>query len=80
MIAPRSTARCIATRELSQAVRTLRGMDVLLDCAWCGDEVVFTVHATDDELVCRACGTYTTFAPDPATTFALLYEEMPAAA
>ena len=55
-------------------------MDVLLDCAWCGDEVVFTVHATDDELVCRACGTHTAFAPDPATTFALLYEEMPAAA
>ena len=58
----------------------VRGMDVLLDCAWCGDEVVFTVHETDDELVCRACGTHTLFAPDPSITFSLLYEEMPAAA
>lgn len=55
-------------------------MDVLLDCAWCGDEVVFTVNAADDELVCRACGTHTAFAPDPAITYSLLYEEMRAAA
>jgi DNA-directed RNA polymerase subunit RPC12/RpoP len=75
-----SVARSIATRELSHRVLIVRRMNVLLDCAWCGDEVVFTVHATDDELVCRACGTHTAFAPDPATTFALLYEEMPAAA
>ena len=73
-------SRCIATRELSHPALIVRRMNVLLDCAWCGDEVVFTVHATDDELVCRACGTHTAFAPDPATTFALLYEEMPAAA
>ena len=55
-------------------------MDVLLDCAWCGDEVVFTVRETDDELECRACGTLTAFAPDPATTFALLYEALAPAA
>jgi hypothetical protein len=55
-------------------------MDVLLDCAWCGDEVVFTVHETDDELECRACGTLTAFAPDPTTTFALLYEQLAPAA
>ena len=55
-------------------------MDVLLDCAWCGDEVVFTVHEADDELVCAACGTRMAFAPDPTITFGLLYEELPAAA
>ena len=49
-------------------------MNILLDCAWCGDEVVFTVTETDDELVCSACNTRMDFAPDPATTFGLLYE------
>jgi hypothetical protein len=58
----------------------MRGMDVLLDCAWCGDEVVFTVHETDDDLECRNCGTLTAFAPDPTTTFALLYEALAPAA
>ena len=75
-----SVARPIATRELSHPVRIVSRMNVLLDCAWCGDEVVFTVNEADDELVCRACGTHMAFAPDPATTFALLYEEMPVAA
>ena len=51
-----------------------RGMNVLLDCAACGDEVVFSVDEADDELVCSACNTRMAFAPDPATTFALLYE------
>lgn len=55
-------------------------MDVLLDCAWCREEVVFTVDETDDELVCSACHTRTAFAPDPTTTFALLYEAEPIAA
>ncbi len=55
-----------------------RRMNILLDCAWCGDEVVFEVDETDDELVCSACNTRTAFAPDPVTTFELLYE--PAAA
>ena len=54
-------------------------MNILLDCAWCGDEVVFEVDVTDDELVCSACNTRTVFAPDPATTYALLYEGAQAA-
>jgi len=48
-------------------------MNILLDCAWCGDEVVFSVDEIDDELVCGACNTHMAFAPDPTTTFALLY-------
>ncbi len=48
-------------------------MNILLDCAWCGDEVVFSVNETDDELVCGACNTHMAFAPDPTITFALLY-------
>ena len=54
-------------------------MNILLDCAWCGDEVVFSVDVTDDELVCSACNTHMAFAPDPTTTFALLYEPAQAA-
>ena len=69
----------IATRKLSQATRIVRGMNILLDCAWCGDEVVFEVNETDDELVCSACNTRMAFAPDPATTFALLYQPARAA-
>jgi len=67
-----------ATRELSRTALIVRGMNILLDCTWCGDEVAFTVDEADDELVCPACNTRTAFAPDPSTTFALLYE--PAAA
>jgi DNA-directed RNA polymerase subunit RPC12/RpoP len=55
------------------------GMDILLDCAWCSDEVVFSVDEADDELVCTACNTHMAFAPDPSTTFALLYETARAA-
>ena len=54
-------------------------MNVLLDCAWCGDEVLFSVHEADDELVCSSCNTHTPFAPDPATTYSLLYERPQAA-
>ena len=54
-------------------------MNILLDCAWCGDEVVFSIGETDDELVCSACNTRMAFAPDPATTYALLYEAAQAA-
>lgn len=54
-------------------------MNILLDCAWCGDEVTFSVNETDDELVCSACNTRVAFAPDPAVTFALLYETARAA-
>ncbi len=54
-------------------------MNILLDCAWCGDEVVFEVDVTGDELTCSACNTRTAFAPDPATTYSLLYEPARAA-
>ena len=53
-------------------------MNILLDCAGCGDEVVFSVDETDDELVCGSCNIRMAFAPDPATTFALLYEALAA--
>ena len=68
-----------ATRYMSRAMLIVRGMNILLDCAWCGDEVVFSVDEKDDELVCSACNTRMAFAPDPATTFALLYEPAKAA-
>ncbi len=73
------TSTAIATRKLSRATLSMRGMNILLDCAWCGDEVVFEVNPTDDELVCSACNTRMDFAPDPATTFSLLYETAQAA-
>ena len=69
----------IATRELSRTRLNLSRMNILLDCAWCGDEVVFSVDEADDELVCGACNTHMAFAPDPATTFSLLYEAAQAA-
>jgi hypothetical protein len=53
-------------------------MTVQLTCPWCEDEVAFSVDEADDELVCSACATHVAFAPDPVTTFSLLYE--PAAA
>jgi hypothetical protein len=59
--------------------RHARGMNILLDCAWCGDEVVFSVDEADDELVCSSCNTHMAFAPDPAITFAMLYEPAQAA-
>ena len=68
-----------ATRELSRRTLTLLGMNILLDCAGCGDETVFSVDETDDELVCSSCNIRTAFAPDPSTTFALLYESALAA-
>jgi hypothetical protein len=49
-------------------------MNILLDCPWCEEEVVFAVDETADELVCSACAMRMAFAPDPAVTFALLYE------
>jgi len=53
-------------------------MNILLDCASCGDEVVFTIHAADDELECSACNTRMAFAPDPVTTYELLYQPLAA--
>jgi len=64
---------------LSRATLIVAGMNILLDCAWCGDEVIFSVDEADDELVCSSCNTHVAFAPDPARTFALLYEPVQAA-
>jgi DNA-directed RNA polymerase subunit RPC12/RpoP len=64
---------------LSRFALIVRGMNILLDCAGCGDEVVFTVDEADDDLVCSACNIRTTFAPDPSVTFELLYETARAA-
>jgi len=69
----------VATGKLSRTKLIVRHMNILLDCAWCGDEVVFSVNETDDELVCSACNTHMAFAPDPLTTFALLYDRPQAA-
>ena len=79
VIRPGPERVCNATRELSRTILIVSGMNILLDCASCGDEVVFSVHETDDELVCSACNTHMAFAPDPSTTFALLYEQAQAA-
>lgn len=49
-------------------------MMIQLTCPWCEDEVPFAVDAAVDELVCSRCQVRTEFAPDPATTFGLLYE------
>lgn len=48
-------------------------MTIQLICPWCQDEVDFTVHDADDEIVCDACGTRSQFAPDSTVTFDLLY-------
>jgi len=53
-------------------------MTILLTCPWCRDEVDFEVDETRDELVCPACSIRTEFAPDPATTYRLLYEPVAA--
>jgi hypothetical protein len=49
-------------------------MMFILTCPWCEDDVAFAVDEADDELVCSACNTRIAFAPDPVTTFSLLYE------
>ena len=49
-------------------------MMIQLDCPWCQHEAAFEVDETADELVCSTCGIRTDFAPDPVTTYALLYE------
>ena len=53
-------------------------MTIQLACPWCEDEVAFLVDESADELVCAACGTHMTFAPDPAITFELLYQPVAA--
>jgi hypothetical protein len=49
-------------------------MNIQLTCPWCQDEVAFVVDESADELVCGACATRMAFAPDPVTTYGLLYE------
>lgn len=53
-------------------------MTISLTCPWCQDEVDFEVDEARDELVCSACSTRSEFAPDPATTYGLLYEPLAA--
>lgn len=53
-------------------------MTVLLSCPACSDEVPFDIDETADEMVCTACSTRMAFAPDPATTFELLYQPLAA--
>jgi hypothetical protein len=48
-------------------------MTVLLECPWCEDETTFSVDLAEEELVCTACNTRMDLAPDPVTTFELLY-------
>jgi hypothetical protein len=62
-----------ATRKVSQPRLTIPRMTVLLDCPWCEDEVAFSVDLAEDELICTACNNRMDLAPDPATTFELLY-------
>ena len=53
-------------------------MNIQLTCPWCNDETDFLVDETADELVCSACAIRMAFAPDPVTTFGLLYEPLAA--
>lgn len=48
-------------------------MMILLDCPWCEDQVLFEVDQDEDELLCSGCNSRMAFAPDPVTTFSLLY-------
>ena len=53
-------------------------MNIQLSCPWCNEEADFLVDETQDELVCSGCATRMAFAPDPITTFGLLYEQQAA--
>jgi hypothetical protein len=53
-------------------------MTVLLTCPWCQEDVDFAVDESDDELVCSSCTARMAFAPDPVTTYGLLYEPVAA--
>jgi hypothetical protein len=53
-------------------------MTVQLFCPWCEGEAAFEIDEAGDELACGGCGARAPFAPDPVTTYELLYE--PAAA
>jgi hypothetical protein len=49
-------------------------MTVQLDCPWCLEEVAFVVDEAEDEMVCGGCSTRMAFAPDPVTTYEILYQ------
>jgi hypothetical protein len=53
-------------------------MTVQLSCPWCEEELAFEVDEARDELICSGCSMRTAFAPDPATTYGLLYEPVAA--
>jgi hypothetical protein len=63
---------------MSRVTLKLRRMNIQLSCPWCNEETNFLVDEADDELVCSGCATRMAFAPDPATTFGLLYEPVAA--
>jgi len=48
-------------------------MNIQLTCPWCLDDVEFALDEAEEEIVCSACATRMTFAPDPVVTFGLLY-------
>ena len=49
-------------------------MNILLDCPWCEDEILFEIDEARDDLICSVCNGRMAFAPDPVATYALLYE------
>lgn len=53
-------------------------MTIQMTCPWCEDEVPFEIDETRDEVVCSGCSTRLEFAPDPVTTYGLLYEPVAA--
>jgi hypothetical protein len=62
---------------VTQGIQDAR-MNIQLTCPWCNDDVDFLVDETADELVCTGCATRMAFAPDPVTTFGLLYQAVAA--
>ena len=58
---------------MSRDALSIPGMTIQLTCPWCEHEVRFTVDEASDELTCDSCSTRMAFAPDPATTYQLLY-------
>lgn len=49
-------------------------MTVQLDCPHCQDEMPMTVDEAADEIICSGCSIRMAFAPDPVTTFEILYQ------
>jgi hypothetical protein len=71
-ITPAGNRRERDTRGVTTTTHHLR-MNLLLECPWCEDVVAFSVDLADEELICTACNTRMDLAPDPLTTFDLLY-------